>query len=285
MLTQPYSLVVTFHIRVVAVYNRGSMRRRARMNQVVSDFARKPLSQSRILDLACLEGGFAAEFAVRGAEVLGIEGRRTNLDRASARFPIPNLRFVQDDVRQLTREKYGTFDVVLCLGILYHLDAPDCFRLLESVAEVCTGFAVIDTLIGLERDEVVRYKGNEYWGRYFTEYDRKPSPEQVEESAGSSIGNLRSFWPTKPSLINAIIDAGFNSVYQFQYPAWDHESDRLTLIALKGERERILAVPFDEEILGERMSEIPKVAYQLSHRMKPEPSDSRGVSDSASSEE
>lgn len=260
-----------FSHRVVVVYNPGSMRRRARINQVVSDFARKPLSQSRILDLACLEGDFAAEFAVRDAEVLGIEGRRTNLDRASARFPIPNLRFVQDDVRQLTREKYGIFDVVLCLGILYHLDAPDCFRLLESVAEVCTSFAVIDTHISLERDEVARYKGNEYWGRYCTEYDSQPSPEQVEGSTWSSIGNLRSFWLTKPSLVNAIIDAGFNSVYECQYPAWDHESDRLTLIALKGERERILAVPFDEEILGERMSEIPKVAYQLSHRMKPEP--------------
>lgn len=251
------------------------MRRRARINQVVSDFSRKPLSESRILDLACLEGDFAAEFAVRDAEVLGIEGRRANLDRASARFPIPNLSFVQDDVRQLTREKYGTFDVVLCLGVLYHLDAPDCFRLLESVAEVCTSFAVIDTQVGLERDEVVRYKGNEYWGRYFAEYDSPPSPEQMEESVWSAIGNLRSFWPTKPSLINAIIDAGFNSVYECQYPAWDIESDRVTLIALKSKRERILAVPFDEEILGERMSETPKVAYQVSqsHRMKPEPSD------------
>ena len=268
------------------------MRRRARINQLVADFARKPLSQSRILDLASLEGDFAAEFAVRGAEVLGIEGRRTNLDRASAQFPLPNLKFVQDDVRHLSRERYGSFDIVLCLGILYHLDAPDCFRLLESVAEVCTGFAVIDTLIGFERDEVVSYKGNEYWGRYFTEYDSTPSPEQMEKNAGSSMGNLRSFWPTKPSLVNAIIDAGFNSVYECQYPAWDHESDRLTLISLKGERERILAVPFDEEILSERMSEVPKAAYQLSqpHRMKPKsklnhslPDSSAGL-DSASSE-
>src|SRR5690348_3563457 len=145
------------------------MRRRARIAQIVSDSARKPLSQSRILDLASLEGDFSAEFALRGAEVLGVEGRRANVERASARFSFPNLRFVQDDVRNVCRRKYGEFDIVLCLGILYHLDAPDCFRLLEAIAEVCIDIAVIDTHVGLTRDEVVEYQGREYRGRRFTE--------------------------------------------------------------------------------------------------------------------
>ena len=236
------------------------MRRRARITQIVSDFARKPLSQSRILDLASLEGDFSAEFALRGAEVLGIEGRRRNVERAAERFSLPNLRFVQDDVRNVRREKYGEFDIVLCLGILYHLDAPDCFKLLEAIAEVCIDIAIVDTHVGLTRDEVVKHEGHEYSGRRFMEYSRAPTPEQMEETTWASIGNLQSFWPTKPSLVNAIVDAGFNSVYECLYPAWnDIPSDRVALVAQKGKRERILAGDFDEGILTERVDEVPKV--------------------------
>jgi hypothetical protein len=66
---------------------RRKMRRRARITQIVCDFSRKPLSESRVLDLACLEGHSSAEMALRGAQVLAIEGRRSNLERAQALFP------------------------------------------------------------------------------------------------------------------------------------------------------------------------------------------------------
>jgi hypothetical protein len=240
------------------------MRRRARINQIVADFSRKPLSESRVLDLASLEGHFSAELATRGANVVGIEGRSNNLKSARELFSFPNLEFVQDDVRNLSREKYGTFDIVLCLGILYHLDAPDCFRLLESIAEVCDGLAIIDTHTGLTRHETVTYKGREYRGFYFTEFESEPTPEQEEESVWSSIKNLRSFWLSKPSLINAIIEAGFTSVYECQFPACnDQPVDRVSLVAVKGKRERVLAVPFDEAILGERAVEELPLSFQL----------------------
>lgn len=237
------------------------MRRLARIVQMVSDAARKPLSELRILDLASLEGRFSAEFACRGANVLGIEGRRSNVDRAQARYSLPNLRFVHDDVRNVCREKYGEFDVVLCLGILYHLDAPDCFKLLRVIAEVCTGTAIIDTHFSLRRDQIVTYRGQQYAGWKFTEYSYEPTPEQTERSKWASIGNLRSFWPTKPSLVNAIADAGFNSVYECQYPAWnDIPTDRVALVAMKGSKERILSAEFDPGILEERIDEVAKVS-------------------------
>ncbi len=199
--------------------------------------------------------------ALRGAQVLGIEGRRINIERAQARHSLPNLKFVQDDVRNLTREKYGQFDVVLCLGILYHLDAPDCFKLLQSIAEVCSGFAVIDTHISPSADVTVTHDGNQYSGWRYTEFARPPTPDEEEKKTWASIGNARSFWPTKPSLVNAIRDAGFNSVYDCQYPAWnDIPSDRIALVALKGERQKVLAQPVGDEIYGERVDEVPRVA-------------------------
>src|SRR5207245_1114369 len=53
-----------------------------RILQVAADLAGKPLAQLRVLDLACLEGGFAIEFARHGAEAVGIEAREANIRKA-----------------------------------------------------------------------------------------------------------------------------------------------------------------------------------------------------------
>ena len=59
-------------------------RRLKRLLQTVTDSAKKPISELRVLDLACLEGHYAIEFASHGAEVVGIEIRDAHL--AKARF-------------------------------------------------------------------------------------------------------------------------------------------------------------------------------------------------------
>src|SRR5436853_1702027 len=55
-----------------------------RIVQMAADLAGKPLDQCRVLDLACLDGQFAIEFALRGAESVGIEIRESHV--AKARF-------------------------------------------------------------------------------------------------------------------------------------------------------------------------------------------------------
>jgi len=111
---------------------------------MVCDLAHRPLTGLRVLDLACAHGYYSFEMARLGAQVLGIEGRESwleNARRTKQEASIPNVEFVQDDVRNLSKEKYGEFDIVLCLGILYHLDAPDVFEFLGRVFEVCREFA------------------------------------------------------------------------------------------------------------------------------------------------
>src|SRR6266853_3907717 len=111
-----------------------------RVLQIVADTTKRPLNSLRLLDLACHEGIYAIEFARHGTSVLGIEGREAHIEKA--RFvkdvlSLNNLDIVQDDVRNLSKEKYGSFDVVLCLGILYHLEVPDVFKFIENIATVC----------------------------------------------------------------------------------------------------------------------------------------------------
>lgn len=97
------------------------------------------LASLRVLGLACLEGLYAVEFARQGARAVGIEGRDVNLEKVrfvKKALGLDNLDLHHDDVRNLSLEKYGEFDVVLCLGILYHLDAPDVFHFVESIGRV-----------------------------------------------------------------------------------------------------------------------------------------------------
>ena len=234
------------------------MRRRARIIQVVCDLTRKPISELHILDLASLEGHYSFEFASKGARVIGIEGRQSNIEKALALSKKLNLsvQFVKDDVRNLSPEKHGVFDVVLCLGILYHLDASDIEPFLARLYQVCREFVVIDTHIALKPVK----KFGEYSGYYFKEYQHALSPEEEEKSSWSSIGNIQSFWLTKPSLVNALADAGFSSIMEVHFPAVnDMAADRVTVVAFKGKRE-IPAVEFtDPKILGERLPEVPAV--------------------------
>ena len=76
----------------------------------------------RVLDLACLEGMTAIEFAKRGATTVGVEIRDHHLDKArmvADALGLDKSSFSTDDIRNVTPDKYGTFDIVICSGILY----------------------------------------------------------------------------------------------------------------------------------------------------------------------
>ncbi|MBO9997490.1 MAG: methyltransferase domain-containing protein [Cyanobacteria bacterium SID2] len=207
-----------------------------RFLQVVADFCGKDFSTLRVLDLACLEGLYGLELAMQGATVLGIEGRDSNLAKAQfARevLELENIEFVCDDVRNLSPQKYGTFDVVLCIGIFYHLDAPDVFRFAENIAEVCTRLAILDTHVSSTAEKTYLYQGREYAGKSYTE----------DHTAWGSIDNEESTWLTRASLYDLLGEVGFSSVYECHVPVvpkYDRlralgHADRSTFIALKSD--------------------------------------------------
>lgn len=215
--------------------------------QIITDVTRRPLAELRILDLACLEGLYSVELARQGAQVVGIEGREANIAKARFAkevFDLPKLDFFLDDVRNLSQTKYGQFDVVLCLGILYHLDAPDVFYFLEKLAEVCTGLAIIDTHISLTARKTLTFQGKKYQGKYYREHSPWSSLEKRKKALWASLDNPRSFWLTRQSLINLLAKNGFTSIYSSLYPPDAKEPrDRMTFIALKGRKTTLLSTP------------------------------------------
>jgi hypothetical protein len=231
-----------------------------RIFQIVSDVSASPLKSLRILDLACLEGMYGVEFARHGAEVVAIEGREVNIEKA--RFVkdvlrLETLTLVQDDVRNLNKEKYGTFDVILCLGILYHLDAPDVFRFLEAISQTCRKFLVIDTHISLAPEMSYVCDGKTYWGKTEIEHDPDASAQDKLKNLWMSLDNCKSFLFTQRSLLNILADGGFTSVLECHIPPEPTKPcNRVTLLAIKGEQGELLSAPLISRVPYERWGEI-----------------------------
>ncbi|HEY9420379.1 MAG TPA: class I SAM-dependent methyltransferase [Thermoanaerobaculia bacterium] len=218
-----------------------------RIVQIVSDISSAPLSSLRILDLACLEGLYAVEFARQGAQAVAIEGREANIEKVrfvKNALGLDNLTLSQDDVRNLSLEKYGEFDVVLCLGILYHLDAPDVFRFVENIGRVTQRFAVFDTYVANASKEERSYGGKSYWGREVEEHSPADPTDTRLSRLWNSLDNHKSLWITRHSLFNLLAASGFTTVHECHVPADIHKpADRVTLVAIKGKPQTLISTP------------------------------------------
>jgi tRNA (mo5U34)-methyltransferase len=104
---------------------------------------------ARALDLACCEGWFGHRLLDWGAqEVLGIDLRAQSIRRAELvrdylQIDAGRLRFQTADVLALTAEELGSFDVVLCLGLIYHVEHP--MGVLRLARELTRGLFVIES--------------------------------------------------------------------------------------------------------------------------------------------
>jgi SAM-dependent methyltransferase len=210
-----------------------------RILQAVADLAGKPLREAKVLDLACLEGGFSVEFALHGASVVAVEGRRQNLAKlefARDALALTNVETVLDDVRNVTAARFGTFDAVLCLGLLYHLDAASLEGFLRNLWSLTSRVLVLDTHVSLFGGELVHIGGREYAGATQPEHGAADDAATMARRNWASLDNRNSFYLTEPALLNLLSDLGFSSVHTCHMPYYSIMSDRRTFVALKGQR-------------------------------------------------
>ncbi|MCG8074182.1 MAG: class I SAM-dependent methyltransferase [Candidatus Thiodiazotropha taylori] len=217
-----------------------------------------------VLDLGCLEGGLSIQFARLDVHVDGVDIRGDSIAKARTAADIlelNSLRFFEGDVLNLPKiELRNTYDIILCAGLLYHLDAKDQFPFLRSLAERCSGIIIVDTHISHEAVDV--FEGSEgliLSGRFIQEGGT--SAEDRRTAMWASWSNNRSFWLTEQSLSNALYTAGFSLVTKATQPTfrWPWK-DRKTWIAFRGSG---MPRVFQAEHLTEadnRPSEHPTVA-------------------------
>ncbi len=124
-----------------------------------------------VLDVGAWDGFFAFEVERRGARrVLATDhfcwsgpgwGTRAGFELARQALE-SNVEALDIDVPDLAPERIGTFDVVLFLGVLYHLRHP--LLALERVHSVTGRQLILEThvdLVGLRRPACAFYPGDE----------------------------------------------------------------------------------------------------------------------------
>jgi hypothetical protein len=229
-----------------------------RIVQIIRDTSPKPLSECRIVDLGCLDGLYSLEFALHGAEVLGIEVREANFQRAKfikQAHGLSNLKFIKDDVRNFSKERFGAFDIVLCSGILYHLPAPDLFRFMENIYAATGIQVIIDTHVSLDAQHSCGYGGHTYHGHFVEEHHPSDDPAVIEARTLNSADANPSFLLSRPSLMNFLSRTGFSSVYEcfnpahlnYGMPGLEHRN-RCTFLAIKGHPCRVHTSPSAETL-------------------------------------
>lgn len=219
-----------------------------RIMQLTRDLAPQPFGALRILDLGCGEGVYAIEAGLRGAEVVAVDARSQRMDEGRAcaeRHGLANVQFLQRDVRGLTRDEFGQFDVVYFLGLLYHLDQNELFPMLENVYAMCGHLLLIDTLISPEAPDTFEWSGESYRGQRCREHGDDDPPEVRRGRLLRSIDSTFAFRLSRESLFAALQRVGFTSVYECHVPFEPGKApDRITIAACKGAPVRLSTYPW-----------------------------------------
>src|SRR3984885_9584806 len=103
------------------------------------------LRGARVLDIGAWDGWFSFEMERRGAEVLAVDCWDNPRFRQIRSALNSRVEYRQMDVYELSPQTVGRFDIVLFMGVLYHLKHP--LLALEKVCAITRGMAVVDSFI------------------------------------------------------------------------------------------------------------------------------------------
>jgi tRNA (mo5U34)-methyltransferase len=111
------------------------------------------LRGKRVLDVGAWDGWFSFECERRGAEVVAVDCVELDTFREARELLGSKVKYLTLDVTELSARRLGRFDIVLFLGVLYHLRHP--LLGLEKAVELSTDLALVESfVIGRETRDV-----------------------------------------------------------------------------------------------------------------------------------
>ena len=121
------------------------------------------LRGKRVLDIACNSGFWSVQCALMGAQVVGFDARPELIAQANLIKSVvgaQNLRFQVLDFWDMSGTTLGSdFDIVLNLGILYHLSDP--LQALQRTLAMAREYVLLDTEVYPSNDSVVKLRWEE----------------------------------------------------------------------------------------------------------------------------
>jgi tRNA (mo5U34)-methyltransferase len=103
------------------------------------------LTGRRVLDIGPWDGYFAFEMERRGADVTAIDYVDLDTFRALHRALKSRVEYRRMDIYEIDPRLHGTYDIVLLLGVLYHLKHP--LLGLEKVCAVTVDQCIVETFV------------------------------------------------------------------------------------------------------------------------------------------
>jgi tRNA (mo5U34)-methyltransferase len=174
--------------------NRHEQRRRYFVNPLV-ELCGGSLEGLRVLDLGCNAGFWSLSAIEAGCEhVLGLDARETHVEQAKLVFEARDVdperyEFRRADVFDADLAGEAPFDVVLCLGLLYHVSDP--IGLVRRLGAWSRDMLVIDTSLSLATGAAMEL--------------RRESTEDPRNAIGAELV-LR---PTRDAVIELARESGF----------------------------------------------------------------------------
>ena len=158
------------------------------IRRLVTEF--KTLGLKTALDAGCGVGFFARILEECGLAVRAFDGRKENVEEARRRYQ--QILFEQGDIQDPGILRLGSFDLVLCFGLLYHLENP---LLAIRHLRALTGRALLLESMCLS--------------------DEKPWMLLRDEPAleDQSLSDV-AFYPSEGCIVKMLYHAGFSAVYR-----------------------------------------------------------------------
>src|SRR5580658_114722 len=146
----------------------------------------------RVLDIGAWDGWFSFECERRGADVVAVDCIPLDTFNEAKDLIGSKVEYLTLDVNELSARRLGTFDIVLFLGVLYHLRHP--LLGLEKAVELSTDLALIESFV--------------------IEAENRKMPAVMEFYEGAELGGQVDNWcgPSPECLVSMCRSAGFAQV-------------------------------------------------------------------------
>lgn len=185
-----------------------------------------------VLDLGACEGSMALALWERGVrDITCVEGRSLNVEKARFVFKVRNasIPVIEDDVVSFLTYDTRQYDLVLFMGLLYHLLDP--FQVLRLVAERVRGHLAVETVLAKPHDlcfdNVPHYSPSP--AGFFIRHDSAKC-----NTAGLSDLEL---WPDRKGLETLLAEAGFSQTREMSYGSkpisWYVTEQRIMMLACR----------------------------------------------------
>jgi len=153
------------------------------------------LAGKRVLDLGCNAGFWSLHCVRRGASfVMGVDARGHHIEQARLVFDVEAIdpqryRFIEADLLAADWSAWGKFDVVLCLGLLYHIKRP--VELFARMAATGAAHIVVDTALSTLPGAA---------------FELRSEPLDDPRNA---VGSELILWPTRDAIIAVAAEHGY----------------------------------------------------------------------------